>query len=530
MKKQHVPASSGLFEYILTYHRGLFATIFLLPVSVLYNIYRWVRWQWVIWINAAPRLHQQRIQQVMQQILTWQRDGCSQKLTTSRSGWVAMSELVPAYKKTHRAIRMNMCDIIEINWQKQTIKVQPFVNMGQITAALVPKGWTLPVVPELDELTVGGLINGFGVESSSHKYGLFQYTVVSLDIVTAEGKLLHCSRDEHAELFYNIPWSHGTLGFLVAAELRIIPCKRFVRLHYQPVRGLTHMVRLFEAASRDANNQFVEMLVYGIDEAVLMTGSFAEGVGADGHINRIGNYYKPWFYKHVHTFLHSGQEGVEYIPLRHYYHRHTRSLFWEMEEIIPFGNSMWFRYLLGWALPPQISLLKYFETETTKRLRERYHVVQDMLMPMIYLEKSLLYFHEHYRLYPLWLCPMAIYAYPDGHGFLKPYQDQYGNKDELFVDIGAYGTPQVSGFDGPKALRGLEQFVLQHQGYQALYAKTLLSREEFRKMFSHYSYDRLRQSLPFCSLAFDEVYDKVGGKARVSPSEYRKQKTYTSIS
>jgi len=45
-----------------------------------------------------------------------------------------------------------------------TGRVEPMCTMGQITAALIPRGWTLAVVPELDDLTVGGLINGFGIE------------------------------------------------------------------------------------------------------------------------------------------------------------------------------------------------------------------------------------------------------------------------------------------------------------------------------------------------------------------------------
>ena len=49
-------------------------------------------------------------------------------------------------------------------------------------------------------------------------------------------------------------------------------------------------------------------------------------------VNAIGNYYKPWFYKHVEKYLHSGN-GVEYIPLRHYYHRHTRSIFWQLQVL-----------------------------------------------------------------------------------------------------------------------------------------------------------------------------------------------------
>ena len=34
--------------------------------------------------------------------------------------------------------------------------------MGQATSLLLPLGWTLPVVPELDDLTVGGLVMGTG--------------------------------------------------------------------------------------------------------------------------------------------------------------------------------------------------------------------------------------------------------------------------------------------------------------------------------------------------------------------------------
>ena len=35
------------------------------------------------------------------------------------------------------------------------MRVEPLATMGQITATLLPLGWTLPIVPELDDLTVG---------------------------------------------------------------------------------------------------------------------------------------------------------------------------------------------------------------------------------------------------------------------------------------------------------------------------------------------------------------------------------------
>ncbi|NDE35419.1 MAG: FAD-binding oxidoreductase, partial [Gammaproteobacteria bacterium] len=108
---------------------------------------------------------------------------------------------------------------------------------------------------------------------------------------------------------------------------------------------------------------------------------------------------------------------------------------------------------------------------------------------------------------------------------IHPYRLPDGRLDEMYVDIGAYGTPKKPGFDGRKALPELEQFVIDHQGYQALYAKTLLSEKDFRRMFDHTDYDQLRESLPYCKQAFGEIYDKVSSKGRISPVEMRKLKS-----
>ncbi|MDD5411142.1 MAG: FAD-binding oxidoreductase, partial [Methylobacter sp.] len=158
----------------------------------------------------------------------------------------------------------------------------------------------------------------------------------------------------------------------------------------------------------------------------------------------------------------------------------------------------------------------------TRRLREKYHVVQDMLMPIRYLKQSIDYFDEHFRLYPLWLSPMSIIDNGGQPGFVHPFRTEKGTVDELYVDIGAYGTPDKKDFDNAIALPLLEKFVIEHRGYQALYARTSMSREEFRTMFDHAGYDHLRERLPYCRQAFDEVYDKVSSKGRVSPVEMRK--------
>ena len=54
----------------------------------------------------------------------------------------------------------------------------------------------------------------------------------------------------------------------------------------------------------------------------------------------------------------------------------SRSIFWEIQDIIPFGNNILFRYLLGWLIPPKVSLLKLTTGKTLRKLYEEKHMIQ----------------------------------------------------------------------------------------------------------------------------------------------------------
>ncbi|KAH0934427.1 hypothetical protein HID58_011544 [Brassica napus] len=92
-------------------------------------------------------------------------------------------------------------NIIEINTAKMIARVETLVKMGQISRATVHMNLSLAVV---------GLINGYGIEGSSHLYA-------GVELVCATND------NEYSDLFYAIPWSQGTLGPLVAAEIKFIP-------------------------------------------------------------------------------------------------------------------------------------------------------------------------------------------------------------------------------------------------------------------------------------------------------------------
>ncbi len=377
--------------------------------------------------------------------------------------------------------------------------------MGQLSHTLNRLGWTIPILPELDDLTVGGLVMGTGIETSSHIYGLFQHICQEFEVVTADGSVVTCSEKENSDLFYALPWSYGTLGFLVSVKIKIIPCKRFVKLDYHPVYSLDKAMELLTFEStREIPAEFVECLVFSKDKAVVMTGNMTDSCENLDRLNEIGTWHKPWFFKHVEGFLDSGP-GSEVIPIRDYYHRHSRSIFWEMQDIIPFGNNVVFRYLFGWLIPPKVSLLKWTQGKAIKKLYEEHHVIQDMLVPIKDGLKSLEFFHDEVAVYPIWLCPFRL---PDNPGMLRTST----GKEEMYLDIGVYGVPKEP-FDCGKTIRRIEAFVKKVNGFQMLYADSYMTKAEFEAMFDHTLYKEMRTRYK-CEKAFPETYEKVNKKAR----------------
>nr|XP_039255655.1 delta(24)-sterol reductase-like [Styela clava] len=488
-------------EYILIHYRWVFVCFLLLPASFIFDIFMYTR-SWIIFkLNSAPKMHDARVKDVQQQVREWQKRGNGKTMCTARPGWSTISVRLSKYKNDMKKIKINLMDVLEVDTERKVVRTEPLVTMGQISSLLLSQGWTLPVLPEMDDLTVGGLIMGTGVETSSHKYGLMQHVCVAYELVLADGSFVRCSKDENTDLFYAVPWSYGTLGFLVAAEIRIVPAKPYVKINYHPVHSAKDVTEKFSAESfKTDKNDFVEGLAYSRDTAVIMTGSMVDTF-EEGKLNRIGRWYKPWFFKHVEQFLKNG-EAVEYIPIRDYYHRHTRSIFWELQDIIPFGNNPVFRFLFGWLVPPKVSLLKLTQGKTIKRLYEEHQVIQDMLLPIEKLGDCLDIFHKEIKMYPLWLCPFRL---PNDPGMVHPTT----GKEEMYVDVGAYGEPKASGFHNVRTTRRLEKATKDLGGFQMLYADSYMTREEFYDMFDHSLYDKMRKSLPMCEKALPEVYDKV---------------------
>jgi len=183
-----------------------------------------------------------------------------------------------------------------------------------------------------------------------------------------------------------------------------------------------------------------------------------------------------------------------------------------MEDIIQFGNHPVFRFLLGWLIPPKITFMKLVTSQRLHELHIRTHVFEDFLVPISELDKTLDVQHELVGFYPLWLCPCKIFPTPL-RGLVNPSTDE-----DLFVDVGIYGMAPVARKDKGKHFdilgchHKLEKFVRDIGGFQALYAQTYQSREEFEQMFDHRLYYKTRKQYGCESLPV--VYDKISREAR----------------
>lgn len=93
------------------------------------------------------------------------------------------------------------------------------VTIEQLVDAAAKHGLVPAVIPEIHDFTVAGLINGLGIETSSHRYGGFFDTVTAMEVVLASGEVRHVDLASDKDLFDTLFGSYGeseTLSHLCA--------------------------------------------------------------------------------------------------------------------------------------------------------------------------------------------------------------------------------------------------------------------------------------------------------------------------
>src|SRR5687767_12081814 len=126
--------------------------------------------------------------------------------------------------------------------QENFVEAEGMTSYEELTRACLAQGVMPAVVPQLKTITLGGAVAGVGIESSSHRHGLVHDTMLELDVLLGDGRVVGCTPgNAHADLFHGFPNSYGTLGYALRVKAKTIPVKPYVRLTHLPFEDFAEL-------------------------------------------------------------------------------------------------------------------------------------------------------------------------------------------------------------------------------------------------------------------------------------------------
>ncbi len=118
---------------------------------------------------------------------------------------------------------------VSVNAGTRLAQVDGGATVAELDAAAQVHGLAVPT-GVISHTGIGGLTLGGGIGWLTHKAGLTIDNLVSADVVLADGRFVHTSRDEFADLFWAVRGGGGNFGVVTTFEFQLHPVGPEVQL------------------------------------------------------------------------------------------------------------------------------------------------------------------------------------------------------------------------------------------------------------------------------------------------------------
>jgi FAD/FMN-containing dehydrogenase len=398
--------------------------------------------------------------------------------------------------------------VLNVDPERRTAVVGGMTTYEDLADATLRHGLMPLVVPQLKTITLGGAVSGLGIESTSLRNGLPHESVLEMEIMTGDGRLVTAAPgSEHEDLYWGFPNSYGTLGYALWLTIELEPVKPYVHLRHFRFGSAAEAMSAIEAIGRDGSYRghradFVDGTAFSPGEVYLSIGAFSD--------------VAPWLsdYTGQNIYYQSVRGPHEdFLTIRDYLWRWDTDWFWCSRAFgvqRPMIRRMWpgkyrrsdvYRKLV--AFDRRHHLTSVLNARRGAAAQEA--VIQDVEIPVGRSADFHDFFASAVGMSPVWLCPLRLRGE-------RPWPLYPLEPGEVYVNFGFWGNVALP----PGAADGfynrqVEDKVTELGGHKGLYSTSFYSRDEFSRLYNGQAYAALKQEYdPDGRLA--DLYDKcVGG-------------------
>ena len=354
------------------------------------------------------------------------------------------------------------------------------------------------VVPQLKTITLGGAVAGVGIESSSHRYGLVHDTMLELEVLLGDGRIVVCTSDnEHADLFFGFPNSYGTLGYALRVKAKTVSVKPYVRLEHLAFDSPEKFFDELGARLRAGDADFVDGTIFERNRLFLTLGRFSDQAP----------YTSDYTYENIY-YRSIAEKREDYLSIQDYIWRWDTDWFWCSKNVFaqnPLVRRIYGKNRLGSRTYTKI--MRWNSRVGISKKIERViglhseSVIQDVDIPLSRGAEFLDFYAREIGLWPQWICPIGPQPH-SGRFSLYPV------KNEWYVNFGFWDVKRTREAHPPGHFnRMIERKVIELGGIKSLYSDSFFPREEFDRYYGGELYKNLKTKYDPQG-AFPQLYEK----------------------